>query len=386
MLAFAFFSSVVVPPSCGPSSSTSVQIQCESVENTHLYEVSVGTNASSILTVPWSAVTSTRPSITISDLKPNTTYYFKARSHATADLSGGTRQMIMAWSNFTDAIPCRTKATTRGAPFSIHNCSIDDQSIEVRWVDTSVRQYRVFHREAGTVERAWTAVETSSSSARLQNLKSGTTYNIKIAALADGIEGAPSDVINFTTRRAATQTSWIEVYRVAENDLTWPDYLANHNSGSGDGDTAFLTGAGGGGRNASHFFNFDSSPRVRYCVEIETVNLSHIPRWVMFFYSATIFLHLRVKVHDRTGPTVPAYHKTSFSSPAQYQWGMGGGTECNCILICVPCVCFALLCFASVQHTLRTTVHPYQCQLLRVPVLQWRPSKPLAEAELHLHM
>ena len=53
--------------------------------------------------------------------------------------------------------------------------------------------------------------------------------------------------------------------------ITFPDYLANHNSGSRDGDVAFLTGAGYGGH--GHFFDFETSPRIRYCVEIERVDL-----------------------------------------------------------------------------------------------------------------
>jgi hypothetical protein len=92
---------------------------------------------------------------------------------------------------------------------------------------------------------------------------------------------------------------WLEVYRVAENQLLEPDCLANHNSGSAEGDVTFLTGVGTSGR----FFNFSSSPRVRYsdtlstpytivtlyyyscsvynpryCVEIEKVDLTDIPR------------------------------------------------------------------------------------------------------------
>jgi hypothetical protein len=68
------------------------------------------------------------------------------------------------------------------------------------------------------------------------------------------------------------ETFWLEAYRVTENFQTMPDFLANHNSGDLDGDIAFLSHEGGTGR--SHFFDFMSSPRVKYCVEIAKVDLT----------------------------------------------------------------------------------------------------------------
>ena len=106
MLALAFFASATAAPQCGAATSTSIEIVCDATPATHLYEVSVGTNASSILTTPFSAVTSTRNTIVIADLKPGAAYYFKTRSHGTADQGGGTKEMITAWSNFSVATKC----------------------------------------------------------------------------------------------------------------------------------------------------------------------------------------------------------------------------------------------------------------------------------------
>ena len=77
-----------------------------------------------------------------------------------------------------------------------------------------------------------------------------------------------------TVRTGSPDTTWIEVFRVSENMVTTPDFLANHNSGTAEGDVGFMSGCG----NDCHFFNFGASPRVRYCVEIAKVNLSGIPR------------------------------------------------------------------------------------------------------------
>lgn len=79
---------------------------------------------------------------------------------------------------------------------------------------------------------------------------------------------------------AVVETFWLEAWRVTENMMTFPDYLSNHNSGDLDGDVAFLSHEGGTGR--SHFFDFMSSPRVKYCVEIATADFSALNRTSSF--------------------------------------------------------------------------------------------------------
>lgn len=74
------------------------------------------------------------------------------------------------------------------------------------------------------------------------------------------------------------ETFWVEAFRVSENMVSWPDFLADHNSGDLQGDVAFLTNSGGGPGSVGHFFDFDNSPRVRYCVEVQKVDLSAISR------------------------------------------------------------------------------------------------------------
>ena len=47
---------------------------------------------------------------------------------------------------------------------------------------------------------------------------------------------------------------WLEVFRVTENMMPWPDFLANHNTGDLHGDVAFMS------RGSGRFFNFSFSP------------------------------------------------------------------------------------------------------------------------------
>ena len=50
------------------------------------------------------------------------------------------------------------------------------------------------------------------------------------------------------------ETMWLEVFRVTENMMPWPDFLANHNTGDLHGDVAFMS------RGSGRFFNFSFSP------------------------------------------------------------------------------------------------------------------------------
>ena len=106
----------------------------------------------------------------------------------------------------------------------------------------------------------------------LSELGADSAYRLEV--ICDGVGSAP-----LTVRTADPATTWLEVFRVAENFVAWPDFLANHNSGTLEGDATFLTGSGGGTTtNRTRFFDFYASPRVRYCVEMAKVVLDNITR------------------------------------------------------------------------------------------------------------
>lgn len=205
---------VPAPPTalrCAKSTSTSVQLTwTASPGSIHLYDLEAGATEASTEAMPFSSVTVSGTTATIDELKPATDYFFKVRAHCAATgfdgCTGGDRQMIAGWSNFSKIVPCTTSpATTAGSQLS-----------------------------------------------------------------ATGTLPSP-----------AVDTMWLEVYRVTENMKTSPDFLANHNTGDLQGDSAFLTNSGGSmapGHSRSNFFDFVISPRVRYCVEIQKVDLSGVPR------------------------------------------------------------------------------------------------------------
>ena len=224
--------SVPTPPTglkCVKSTSSSVTVEWMGnfqPSTIHLYDLEAGSTEAEAEAFPFSSVTVTPPSApdprkytsnphhnltstdvskmshmplvvvaglgigtsaTISQLKPDTDYFFKVRAHCAASgffgCSGGKEQMIAGWSNFSAIIPCTT--------------SKDD----------------------------------SAASA---------------AALP-----VPAPLV---------ETFWMEVWRVTENQKTYPDFLANHNTGTLKGDVSFLTATQGSG----HFFDFETAPRVRY--------------------------------------------------------------------------------------------------------------------------
>lgn len=78
-----------------------------------------------------------------------------------------------------------------------------------------------------------------------------------------------ADSARVVFRTASDATVWINPHRISENELLTVDFLANHDSGTIEGDVGFMTFAG----NSSHFFNLFGSPLTAHCVEIEKVSL-----------------------------------------------------------------------------------------------------------------
>jgi hypothetical protein len=214
---------VPAPPTalkCAKSTGSSVTLEwTASPGSIHLYDLEAGGTATEAEAMPFTSVTVTGTSATIDELKSSTDYFFKVRAHCAASgfegCTGGKEQMIAGWSNFSSIVPCTTA----------------------------------------------TAATKSSAATR--------SPPAAAAALPSSAE------------QPLVDTMWLEVYRVTENMKTSPDYLANHNTGDLKGDVAFLTNSGGTmtpGHSDSHFFDFVTSPRVRYCVEVQRVDLSDVSR------------------------------------------------------------------------------------------------------------
>jgi hypothetical protein len=158
--------------------------------------------------------------------------------------------------------------------------------------------------EDGARQFPFASVTSATPTATVGGLRPDTTYYFKVRAHCDGtgddcplgglgqmiggwsnfssvvpcktgqsITASPPSEPPTKATAALVETEWLEVYRVTENQQTWPDFLANHDTGDIKGDSAFLTFAGGGTHGKTHFFNFDTSPRVRYCVEVQKVSL-----------------------------------------------------------------------------------------------------------------
>ena len=107
------------------------------------------------------------------------------------------------------------------------------------------------------------------SAAWLTGLPSGRAWQVRVRTTHPAAAGNRSDASSVDSdvlllRTGAAHTRWLELLRVSEGGATAPDFLADHNSGDFKGDTAFLSTCG----TNCGFYNFSSSPRVRYCVEM----------------------------------------------------------------------------------------------------------------------
>lgn len=208
--------------------------------------------------------------------------------------------------------------TVPAPPIALRCAKSTSTSMQLEWTASPGRIHlydlEVGATEASTETMPFSSVTVTGTSATIDELKPSTDYFFKVRAHCaatgfDGCTGGAAQMIagwsNFsaivpcTTSSATTtavsqpsaavklhsvaavDTMFLEVYRVTENMKTWPDFLANHNSGDLLGDSAFLTNSGGSmtpGHSDSHFFDFITSPRVRYCVEVQKVDLSDVSR------------------------------------------------------------------------------------------------------------
>jgi hypothetical protein len=270
-----------------------------------LYDVELAHNASA---PPFMSVTSALYEVVVPGLLPAMGYYARVRAHASEQHGGGRQQMIIGWSNFSAAVRCETKPAPAAA-LALRlrrDGGLDPAgvgSIAVAWESGPAAEFSVVSGGRCSLQHGMSAagflgtretVDATQGRAVLTGLVPGAAYDVSLSCGASITEPGTRTFAGYicvrtvvhprpdlcalavcavTLRTGTAETLWIEPLRVSENLMVWPDYLANHNSGTMEGDVAFLTGAGAG-----HFFLFDTSPRVKYCVEIAKQDLSKIPR------------------------------------------------------------------------------------------------------------
>lgn len=205
--------------------------------------------------------------------------------------------------------------TVPAPPTSLRCAKTTSSAVTLEWA-ASPGSIHLYDLEVGATNESaetmpFTSVTVTGTTATIDELQPSTDYFFKVRAhcAASGFEGCTggnaqmiagwsnfSSIVPCTTSNTPTNpqpsaavsvptplvdTMWLEVYRVTENMKTSPDFLANHNTGDLQGDAAFLTNSGGDmtpGHSDSHFFDFITSPRVRYCVEVQKVDLSETSR------------------------------------------------------------------------------------------------------------
>jgi len=258
---------------CSSTTPHSITVDWKKEAGAQLYELVVANSTDKGALQPFGSVTSTTGSATFGHLDPNTLYHVRVRAHF-----DDHTQMMAGWSNFSRAGSCKTtQSDTR--PFKVSRIrrmgGLSATTIGLAWeLPNSVQpnfviQHRLLRNGEGNL---WNSHRPSSAtSTTLEDLQPDSVHEVRV--LEDGIA---HDHQTFKT--GSPDTMWLEVFRISEHMLTTVDFLANHDSGSLEGDAAFMTVAGGGTSGKSHFFDFESSPRVRYCVEIMKVDLSDIPR------------------------------------------------------------------------------------------------------------
>jgi len=266
----------VVPPvptdlACAAgTTSTSLECSFTTSAGATLYDVELSAKATA---APFTSFTTSYTTTVLSDLRPGTTYFARARAHASAANGGGREQMIVGWSNFSAAVAAKTSSAPLGARALDlrREGGLDPAgpgSIGVAWSWSAADAECVLR--AGPAERGQLRVRAAARRATLTGLAQGRAFGVTLRCGAQALQVASEPLL---LRTGSADSLWIEPMRVAENLITTPDYLSNHNSGTVSGDAAFLTGAGAG-----HFFVFGTSPRVKYCVEVVRLSLAGIPR------------------------------------------------------------------------------------------------------------
>jgi hypothetical protein len=188
------------------------------------------------------------------------------------------KQMIIGWSNFSDPVRCTrgtntgqslvTAARTVALPVLARSGPLATDSIALQWrasaggvSGSACRvEYTLMDTAAEMVAigafAQWTVVAVSAAAvdglATMGGLMPGSTYAARLRCAISGSASVTSNTIAISTattypitvRTGRPDTSWIEVFRVSENFVLTPDFLANHNSGSIEGDVGFMTGCG----------------------------------------------------------------------------------------------------------------------------------------------
>ena len=269
---------------CGTSASTSIALSWASGgAAVSLHDINVASSAATAAAFPFLSVSATGSTGVVHDLLPATAYWFKLRAHSAA---AGPTQMMLGWSNFTASIVCKTAAVKPGAVRNVRRVgSATARTLGVAWdapagkpSGWSCTHAVVSHRAdaaPGAEGGAWhTLRPTSSLGATSQSLETlVASYAVGSAAwLRVECDGVVSDAVLFRNIVPRGDTLYIEPLRVAEQQLRVPDYLANHNSGTLQGDVGFLTAAGGSPAPSpgptrpptpGHFFDWQHSPRVK---------------------------------------------------------------------------------------------------------------------------
>ena len=286
----------VAPPipagvACGATASNAIEIRwTASAAAVDIWDINVAASAESAAQFPFLSLTvaggGAVTSGAVIDLLPATSYWFKVRAHSAA---AGRMQMMLGWSNFSRAVQCTSAPSPIAAVRNVRRAA---SASGVTWdvPRTGCVQTTVSHRvDAPSAHAPWFSDAGSWRSstavgawAPLRGVRAGDDVWVRVDC-----DGALSDAVLLRNVVPRVDTTFIEPVRVAEQQLAVPDFLANHNSGTIRGDVGFLTAAGGTPAPAppgvptpaptpSRFFNWEFSPRVRYCAEIANVDLSYL--------------------------------------------------------------------------------------------------------------
>eukprot|EP00035_Acanthoeca_spectabilis_P025849 m.460135 g.460135 ORF g.460135 m.460135 type:complete len:511 (-) comp21943_c0_seq1:139-1671(-) len=271
---------------CGAHETDSVTLRWAAVPGATLYEVVVGAPGTSIEHSPYASVTATpaqASGLVVADLLDGHLYAFKLRAH----VGFGGDQMVLGWGNYSNAVTCSTLSADPRAPRRLRRATdaLAHDAFDLTWdppasgaAAEATGGYSVKVREVTKAAVTdWRVVSTHKFASqdrvsRVTGLMPGRTYEAIVVAEYAKIKAHASTAAVFRT--ANDSTIWINPHRVSENLLTTVDFLANHNSGTLQGDVGFMTFAG----NSSHFFNLFGSPLTSFCVEMAKVDLSGLNR------------------------------------------------------------------------------------------------------------
>ena len=146
-------------------------------------------------TTQWTTVNSNYNQVELSGLIPSTTYEWSVKT-----LCSTTESSFSPINEFTTA----TLVASCGIPSNLKPENVTTNSADVSWTTVAGAEYYTFEYKIAS-SPTWYAVDVQSSNIRLNGLKDNSSYDVRVKAVCNELEGQYSIIINFKTKKTTSR-------------------------------------------------------------------------------------------------------------------------------------------------------------------------------------